>query len=61
MLTKCPHCGGLLFLLYDGYSWYYECVICTREYELKGNPRRVTPKELEEREGIHLTAGSNFL
>ena len=62
LLDRCPHCGSHnIELAYDGYSSYYVCITCSREYELNGSSRRMTPKELEEREGIRLTHGSDFL
>ncbi len=61
MPSKCPHCGGMLFMEWDGYVYYYLCIVCSRQWELNGKPRRVTPRELEEQEGIALDKGSSFL
>lgn len=51
-MSKCSHCGGLLNRDYDGYEKYFVCLTCSREYDLKGNVRRMSPKECEERFGI---------
>ena len=61
LLDKCPYCGSFLCLEYDGYDDYYTCIVCARQWDLDGKSRRMTPKELEKREGIHLTHGSDFL
>jgi len=49
---KCPRCHGLLFLDYDGYESYFTCIDCGRSFNLKGEPTRMTSKELKTIVGI---------
>ncbi len=39
--NRCPHCHGLLISDWDGQGEYRVCAMCAREFDLKGNPRRI--------------------
>ena len=43
---RCPHCGGYLYLDEDKYEKYFTCMVCAREYDLDGKPRRRIPPDL---------------
>lgn len=54
-MFRCPHCGSVLLPEYDGYEDYQTCMMCAREYDLDGKPRRMPQVEFKQRYGIRLT------
>ena len=52
---RCPHCGSILYIDYDGYEDYLACFGCAREFDFNITPRRMAPDELYNRFGIKTT------
>jgi DNA-directed RNA polymerase subunit M/transcription elongation factor TFIIS len=54
-MTKCSHCGGMLFDEYDEWGRYLLCGACAREYNLDYTSRRILFQEFSARTGLSLT------
>ncbi len=61
MYPRCPRCGGLLYVNYDGYEKYLTCFGCAREFTFDMKPKRITPKEFKKHIGLKLTIGREAL
>ena len=56
---NCPRCGGVLYIDNDGYEDFFNCMDCSREFDLDMIPRRMSTIELKTRKGIKLTSAEN--
>ncbi len=54
-MKKCPrdYCGGSLILSKDAGGIYYHCLLCCRDFDLNGEPRKAPLLKLVLEEAVN--------